>query len=53
MKRSVAVETEENDSSTETESLLAHTPGRMSDPEIEISSSELLRLKTLRVKYEL
>ena len=40
MKRSVAVETEENDSSTETESLLAHTPRRMSDPEIETSSSE-------------
>ena len=40
MKRSVAVETEETDSSTETESLLGHTPGRMSDPEIETSSSE-------------
>ena len=40
MKTSVAVETKENDSSTETESLLAHTPRRMSDPEIETSSSE-------------
>ena len=40
MKKSVAVETEQNDSSTETESLLAHTPRKMSDPEIETSSSE-------------
>ena len=40
MKRSVAVETEENDTSTETESLLARTPRRMSDPEIETSTSE-------------
>ena len=40
MKKSVAVETEENDSSTETESLLAHTPGRMSDPKLETLPSE-------------
>ena len=40
MTRSVVVQTEENDKSTETESLLAHTPRRMSDPEIETSSSE-------------
>ena len=40
MKRSIAVETEETDSSTETESFLGHTPRRMSDPEIETSSSE-------------
>ena len=40
MKRSVAVETEENDSSTETERVLSHTPRRMSDPEIETSPSE-------------
>ena len=40
MKTSVAVETEETDSSTETESLLRHTPRRMSDPKIETSSSE-------------
>ena len=40
MKRSFAVETEETDSSTETESSLGHTPRRMSDPEIETSSSE-------------
>ena len=40
MKRSLAVETEVTDSNTETESLLAHTPRRMSDPEIETSSSE-------------
>ena len=40
MRSSVAVEFEENVSSTETESLLAHTPKRMSAPEIETSSSE-------------
>ena len=40
MTRSVVVQTEENDKSTETESLLAHTPRRMLDPEIETSSSE-------------
>ena len=40
LKRSVAVETEKNNSSTETESLLAHTPRRMSHPEIETSSTE-------------
>ena len=40
MKRSVAVETEENDISTKTESILAHTPRRMSDPKIETSSSK-------------
>ena len=40
MKTSVAVETEGTDSRTETESALAHTPRRMSDPEIETSSSE-------------
>ena len=40
MKRSVTVETEETDSSTETENLLGHTPRRMSDSEIETSSSE-------------
>ena len=42
MKRSVAVETEENDSSTEIESLLAHTPRRMFDPKIETSSCEAI-----------
>ena len=40
MKRALAVEIEENDSSIETESLLARTPRRMSDPEIETSPSE-------------
>ena len=40
MIRSVAVETEETDSITETESLLGHTPRRMSDPQTETSSSE-------------
>ena len=40
MKRSAAVQTEENDSSTETESSLAHTPKRMSDPKTEASPSE-------------
>ena len=40
MKRSVAVETEETVSSTETKGLLEHTPRRMSDLEIETSSSE-------------
>ena len=46
MKRSVAIETEETeDSSTETESLLGHTPRRMSDPEIETSSSEAVTLE--------
>ena len=39
MKRSVGVETEETDSSTETESLPEHTPRRMSDPENEASSN--------------
>ena len=39
MKKSVAVETKENYSSTEFESILAHTPRRMSDPENETSSS--------------
>ena len=36
MKKSVAVKTEENNSITETESLLTHTLRRMSDPGIEI-----------------
>ena len=40
MKMYVAIETEGNDSSTETENLLAHTPRRMSNPEIEKSSSK-------------
>ena len=40
MKKSVAVEIEENNSSTETENLLAHIRRRMSDPEVETSSSE-------------
>ena len=40
MKKSVAVETKKNDRSTETESLLAHTPRKTLDPEIETSSSE-------------
>ena len=40
MKRSVAVEIDETDSSTETESLLEHTPRRMSDLENETSPSE-------------
>ena len=39
MKRTVAVETEDIDSSTETESWIEHTPRRMSDHEIETSSS--------------
>ena len=42
MKRSVAVETEEKDSSTETEYLPAHTSRILSDPEIETSSSEAI-----------
>ena len=42
MKKFVAVETEGTESSTETRSLPAHTPRRMSDPEIETSSSEAL-----------
>ena len=42
MKRFVAVETEENDSSIETKSLLAQTPRRMSDPEIETSPSKTI-----------
>ena len=40
MKRSVAVEIDETDSSTETESLLGYTPKRMSNLETETSSSE-------------
>ena len=40
MRRSVAVETEETDNSTETESSLERTPRRMSDPEDETSTSE-------------
>ena len=40
MKRSVAVETEETNSSTETESLLKHTPKRMSDRENATWTSE-------------
>ena len=40
MKRSVAVETEETDISTGTENLLGHTARRMSNPELETSSSE-------------
>ena len=39
MKRSVAVENEEINSSTETESFLENTPRRMSDPKTETSSS--------------
>ena len=39
MKKSVAVETEETDSSTETENLLEHAPRRMSNPENQTSSS--------------
>ena len=39
MKRSVAVETEQNHSSTETENLRAHTAKRKSDPNIETSPS--------------
>ena len=39
MKKSVAVELEETDSCTETESLLEHTPWRMSDPKNEVSPS--------------
>ena len=42
MKRSVAVENEETDSCTETESLLGHDPKRMSDPEYETSSGEVV-----------
>ena len=40
MKSSVAVETEKNYSSTDAEILPAHTPRRMSDPEIKTSPSE-------------
>ena len=40
MKRSAAVQTEEDDSSTEIEISLSHTPRRMSDPKTEASSSE-------------
>ena len=40
MKKCIAVETEENDSSTETENLLSYTPRRTLDLEIETSSSE-------------
>ena len=39
MKSSVAVATEENDSSTETECLLAHTAKRKLDPKIKSSPS--------------
>ena len=39
MKRCVAVETKETDSSTETESLLEHTPKRMPDSKKETSPS--------------
>ena len=40
MRRSVAADTEGTDSSGETEKILPHTPRRLSDPEIEASSSE-------------
>ena len=40
MKRSVAVETKQTDSSAETESLVGHTSRRRPDPKIETSSSE-------------
>ena len=43
MKRYVAVETEETDSSTETESLTENTPRRMSYHKIETSSSASVR----------
>ena len=39
MKRTLVVETDEVDSSTETESLIEITPRRMSDHEVETSSS--------------
>ena len=42
------VETEGTDSSTEIESALAHTPRRMSDPEIETSSSEALTSESVQ-----
>ena len=38
MKRSVVAETEENDSNTETESLLKNSVRKMADPETETSS---------------
>ena len=47
MKGPVAVETEETDCSTETESLLGHTPRRMSDPKIEKPSSEAVTLENV------
>ena len=39
MKRTVSAETDGIGSNTETESIVAKTPSRMSDHEIEISSS--------------
>ena len=39
MKKTVAVDTEETDSSTETESLIENTLRRMSDHEVETSPS--------------
>ena len=53
MKISVAVETEETDSSTETESLLEHTPKRMSDPKIETSPSEAVTSEDVERQKEL
>ena len=49
MKKSIAVETEETDSGTETESLLRNTPRRMSalktetSPSVSVRSEEVVR----------